>query len=94
MKENRLLLARVEKENDMVESTKIKKELHNPYKDAFSGIECFKCTFSLKFKEGAKPHQAPPRACGICFTNTIQKGVRVSTRTEINHPSRVDKTDE
>ena len=41
-----------DKEADMVASVKATQEFHNEYSDVFTGIGCFKDTFSLQIKEG------------------------------------------
>ena len=45
----------------MVASATTKQELHNEYSDVFTGIGCFKATFSLQVKDRAKPYNAPHR---------------------------------
>ena len=55
-----------EREMDVATSAKITKELHDTYSDYFR-IGCFKGTFSLQFKGGEKPYQAPPRHVVYAF---------------------------
>ena len=49
-------------EPDMAASAKTTIKLHNESSKVFTGIGCFKGTFSLKVKEDTKPIQAPPRS--------------------------------
>ena len=58
-----------DKEAEIVVSTKIPQELHNRYSGAFQAYSCFTGTFSLQFKESAKPYQALPR----CMASTLQE---------------------
>ena len=49
------------KKTDKRVSTAIMHRIHNEFNDLFSGICCFKGTFSLQVKEGSHPYQAPTR---------------------------------
>ena len=60
-------LAGLEREIDVVASAKITKELHGHTIMLFLDIGCFKGTFSLHNKEGAKLCQVPPRH--MCHKN-------------------------
>ena len=67
------------KEANMAASVKATQELYNKYSDIFTGIGCFKGTFSLLVKEGAKQQQV--QMCSICPRRTIKKRIRKIART-------------
>ena len=54
-------IAGPETEADMVVSAKTAQIMHNGFSNVFTGIRCFKGTFSLQVKYGAKAYQAVPR---------------------------------
>ena len=45
------------KEADRKESAKLTKQLHNEFKDIFTGISCFEGIFTLQIKEKIKQYQ-------------------------------------
>ena len=65
---------------DTAASAKIIKALHKELYDVFSGIGCFRGTFSLYVKKGMKPYQATTQAGRIHLTEAIQSAWLV-TRT-------------
>ena len=69
-------IADLRREADMTEITKITQEIFNTFNDVFSGIGCFKGTFSLQVKDGMKPYWAPPRGKHT-ISKTIQESIRV-----------------
>ena len=50
------LVGRVDMETDRVASDKTTINIHNEFSDMFTGIKCFKGTFSLKVIDDTKPH--------------------------------------
>ena len=48
--------------------------IHNQFKDVFTGIECFKGTFSLQVKDSTKPYQGPQ----ICVAYTLNNPLKMS----------------
>ena len=80
-------LAGTEKQAHMERSENLTKSIHQEFADVFffSGIGCFKGTFSLQKKDGAKPYQALPRciACGLQGPfkkelNILQEGIIIT----------------
>ena len=57
----------------MVESANITQELHNKYKELFSGIRYCKGAFPLQDKEGTKPYQTPPRHVAYALQEPFKK---------------------
>ena len=58
-------------EADKRESNAMMQKIHNVYSDIFTGIGCFKGTFSLQLKQQAIPNAT--KACGICYRNHLRR---------------------
>ena len=54
-------LVEPDKQAKMKRNAKVAKLVHQEVTMFFSGIGCFKATFSLEVKDGMKPYQAPVR---------------------------------
>ena len=66
-------IVHLEIEANRVASAKTTQMMHNDSSDVFTGIDCFKHTFSLQIKD-AKPSSGAAQACIIYCTITIKKG--------------------
>ena len=64
-------------EADMVASAKTTHELHNTHSYVFTGISCFKGTFSLQVKEGKKPYQPSPGHVSYALQEPLKKELEI-----------------
>ena len=78
----------------MATSIKTTQMMHNDYNDVFTGIGCFKGTFSLQTKDDVKSYQAPPRHATYALKKTFKKELERLQGQEILAPLGVDETAE
>ena len=57
----------------MAVSAKRTHEFHDVYSDAFTGVGCFKGTFSLQVIKDAKLYHAPPSHVSLWTTRKIER---------------------
>ena len=68
-----IILLQGHRKTNMRASAKTRQELHGKYSDAFSGIGCFKGTFSLQVKEGVTSYQALPMHMTYTFQKPLER---------------------
>ena len=59
-------------------------QIHNEFKDVFSGISCLDDTFSLQVKADSKPQQALPRCMAYVLQKPFKQELEVATAITYN----------
>ena len=66
-------------------------KIHVEFSDVFTGIGCFKGTFSLQVKDDMKPYQMPPRCITYVLQEPFKKELERLQEHEIHAPLGMDK---
>ena len=72
--------------SDKRDSTVMTKKVHDKFHDVFTGIGCFKGTFSLQLKPDSKPYQAPPRCVAYVLQKPLQEELERLQQLDIIAP--------
>ena len=60
-------------------------KIHNKFSDVFTGILCFKGTFSLKIKEDTQPYQVLPRDVTYALQEPFTKSHKIYKNSRYCH---------